>query len=248
MPNLPAHISLAMATAERLRNPELQEHAGSFLMGSTAPDIRVITRQTREQYHFVGLDFDDVGAGVKGMFAAHPGLWELDARHGATRAFVAGYITHLVVDEAYIVGVYRAFFADNSAVQDTMRANMLDRALQLDMDRQVWEGAGKALAAAEFNPEEVHVGFLDAETLGQWRDWVFNVVDRGFTWDRLRFMSRRIAAGNDVGAAESFVDEFIDGMPASMDQVYALVPRTTVADFRTDALGHLVAAVGEYLS
>ena len=248
MPNLPAHISLAMATADRLRHPELQEHAGSFLMGSTAPDIRVITHQTRERYHFAGLDFEDIGAGVKGMFAAHPRLRELDGRHGATRAFVAGYITHLVVDEAYIVGVYRVFFADRSAVQDAMRANMLERALQLDMDRQVWEAAGKALAAANFNPGEVEVGFLDVETLGQWRDWVFDVVDRGFTWDRLKFMSRRIAAGHDMGAAERLVDEFIEGMPDSMDQVYALVPRTTVADFRSDALGHLVAAVGEYLS
>ena len=248
MPNLPAHISLAMATADRLRHPELQEHAGSFLMGSTAPDIRVITHQTRERYHFAGLDFEDIGAGVKGMFAAHPRLRELDGRHGATRAFVAGYITHLVVDEAYIIGVYRAFFADRGVIQDAMRANMLDRALQLDMDRQVWEAAGKALAAANFNPGEVDVGFLDVETLGQWRDWVFDVVDRGFTWDRLKFMSRRIAAGHDVGVAERFVDEFIEGMPDSMDQVYALVPRTTVADFRSDALGHLVAAVGEYLS
>lgn len=237
-----------MATADQLAHPELQEHAGSFLMGSTAPDIRVITRQTRERYHFAGLDFDDVGAGVKGMFAAHPRLRELNARQGATRAFVAGYITHLMVDESYIIGVYRAFFADRGLIQDAMRANMLDRALQLDMDRQVWERASKALAAAEFDPEEVDIGFLDAETLGQWRDWVFNVVDRGFTWDRLRFMARRIAAGDDVRAAERFVDEFIDGMPASLDQVYALVPRTTVDAFRTDAVRHLVAAVGEYLS
>ena len=248
MPNLLAHISLAMATADRLRHPELLEHAGSFLMGSTAPDIRVITRQNRERYHFAGLDFDDIGAGVKGMFAAHPRLRELDGRQGATRAFVAGYMTHLMVDEAYIIGVYRAFFGDRGVIQDAMRANMLDRALQLDMDRQVWDRAANALAAAEFNPEEVDIGFLDTETLGQWRDWVFNVVDRGFTWDRLRFMSRRIAAGDDVSAAERFVDEFIEGMPASLDQVYALVPRTTVADFKTDAVGHLVSAVGDYLS
>ena len=248
MPNLPEHISLAMAAADRLRSPELQEHAGSFLMGSTAPDIRVITRKKREQYHFAGLDFADIGAGVKGMFAAHPHLRDLDGNQGATRAFVAGYMTHLIVDEAYIVSVYRAFFSDRSDIEDTMRANILDRALQLDMDRQVWEDADRALADAEFNPEEVDIGFLDTETLGQWRDWVFNVVERGFTWERLRFMSRRIAAGDDVRAAETFVDEFIEGMPTSLDQVYALVPRSTVADFRTSAVGHLVAAVGEYLS
>jgi hypothetical protein len=237
-----------MATADQLRHPELQEHVGSFLIGSTAPDIRVITRQTRERYHFADLDFDDIGAGVKGMFAEHPRLWELGERQGATRAFVAGYITHLMVDEAYIVGVYRAFFADSGLIQDSMRANLLDRALQLDMDRQVWERAGEGLATAKFDPEEVDIGFLDVETLGQWRDWVLEVVDRGFTWDRLRFMARRIAAGDDVSAAERFVDEFIEGMPGSLDQVYALVPRTTIDEFRADAVGRLVVAVGEYLS
>ncbi len=237
-----------MAAAERLRHPDLQEHAGAFLMGSTAPDIRVITRLERERYHFAGLDFENIGAGVEGMFAAHPGLRELDGRHGATRAFVAGYITHLVVDEAYIVSVYRTFFGDREAIPDTMRANMLDRALQLDMDRKFWASAGEALAAVDFDPEEVHVGFLDAETLGQWRDWVFEVVGRGFTWDRLKFMSRRIATGDDLDAAERSVDEFIEGMPGSLDQVYALVPRTAVVGFESDVVGHLVSAVGEYMS
>lgn len=237
-----------MTTAERLVHPDLQEHAGSFLIGSTAPDIRVITRQDREQYHFAGLEFENIGAGVDGMFAAHPNLRDLDVCHGATRAFVAGYITHLMVDEAYIVSVYRTFFADRNAIPDKMRANMLDRALQLDIDRHVWERVGEALASANFDPEEIHVGFLDAETLSRWRDWVFEVVEGGFTWDRLRFMSRRIASGEDLHGAERSVEEFIKGMPDSLNQIYSLIPRTAVAGFKSDAIDHLVTAVGEYMS
>ena len=247
MPNLPAHIHLAMQTADVLGHPDLDAYLGYYLLGSTSPDIRVITRQRREQYHFTDLDFQHVGTGVRGMFGAHPELREPGGLDGPTRAFVAGYITHLMADETYIFELFRPYFGNQNVFEDATTGRLLDRALQLDLDREVWQRVGGLLEGIEFAPEQVHVGFLELEPLSRWRDWVFEVVTRGFTWERLRFMALRIAAGDDEHPAVELVDDFLDRLPHSLEQIYDAVPREKVDDFKTQAVESLVKAVGEYL-
>ena len=118
LPNLPAHIDLANRAASRLGHPTLDGNLGYFLHGSTSPDIRVITRGRREEYHFAPLDFQDVGTGVKGMFDSHPQLGSSADHDGPTQAFVAGYITHLIADETWIVSMYRPFFGNPMVFED----------------------------------------------------------------------------------------------------------------------------------
>ena len=43
MPNLPMHIYLANLAAEQLDWGSIQDHVGSFFLGSTTPDIRAMT-------------------------------------------------------------------------------------------------------------------------------------------------------------------------------------------------------------
>ncbi|MDP6512384.1 MAG: zinc dependent phospholipase C family protein, partial [SAR202 cluster bacterium] len=246
-PNLPAHINLAMQTAEVLQHPNLQDHLGYFLLGSTSPDIRVITRQGREMYHFTDLDFQHVGTGVETMFGAHPELKETNALDGPTRAFVAGYITHLLADESYIFHLFRPYFGNRDVFEDATTGRMLDRALQLDLDREVYQRVGSWMEDVEFAPERVNVEFLELEPLSKWRDWVIEVVSREFSWDRLRYMARRIAAGDADHPADDLVNDFLERMPQSLDQIYDVVPRDTVDDFKTRAVDSLVNAVAEYL-
>ena len=39
------------------------------------------------------------------------------------------------MDEQYITGIYRPFFARHDELGGTMRANVMDRLLQFDLDR-----------------------------------------------------------------------------------------------------------------
>ena len=248
MPNLPAHINLAMQTADVLGHPDVDAYLGYYLLGSTSPDIRVITRQSREKYHFTDLDFQHVGSGVQGMFSAHPELQNPDSLDGPTRAFMAGYITHLIADETYISELFRPYFGNQDVFEDATTGRLLDRALQLDLDREVWQQVEGLLKDVEFAPERVQVGFLELEALSKWRDWVFEVVTRGFTWERLRFMARRIAAGDGEHPVDELVDAFLDGLPHSLDQIYDIVPHEKVEGFKTGAVESLAEAVGEYLN
>ena len=113
MPNLPTHIELAWQASLTIKDSVLDENLGQYLLGSTAPDIRVITKKPRSQYHFVNLDFDSIGEGTKGLFDTYPHLRDKSSLPSDQAALIAGYITHLVADETWITNMYRTYFADN---------------------------------------------------------------------------------------------------------------------------------------
>lgn len=247
MPNLPAHIGLAHQVARRLSHPTLDANIGAFLLGSTAPDVRAMTRGTREDYHFASLDFAAVGAGVRGLLEAHPHLRPSSDGHGPTRAFVAGYITHLVLDEVWIVDMYRPYFGNRRVFPDRDLGNVLDRALQLELDRRSREAVTAVLPDLRQAEIEVRVGFIPTAVIRSWREFVLERTEPEFTWERLRFMARRIAAGDEEHRAHGLADEFIKEMPNSLERLHRYVGRDEPADFRRRAIESLVVAVGEYV-
>ena len=194
------------------------------------------------------LDFETVGAGVRTMFAAYPELMNAAEHDGPTRAFMAGYITHLLADESYIVQMFRPYFGADGVFEDSELAKVLDRALQLDFDRRVWDDAKGAIAQAEVELENVNVRFLPTDDLLQWNEWVHRVVDGGFSWERLRFMARRIAAGDEQHPAYGHAEAFLDSVDGWLATLYESVPRSRVEEFTADAIDTLTDGLRTYLS
>jgi hypothetical protein len=248
LPNLPSHIDLALQAAKRLERSDLDAHVGYYVMGSTCPDIRAVTRQRRSESHFTELDFEAVGTGVTGLFHAHPDLLESGSQDGPTGAFLAGYLTHLIMDEAYVIQIYRPYFGDRSVVEDPIAANMLDRALQIHLDKDVWENTQQVLRGMEFNPAAVNLPFLELESLAKWEEWVFRLVDRGFTFERLRNMTRRMVGEGDPQSADGLVDDFLQDIPASVERLRDIVPDEAISCFKSVAMDGMVSSIDEYLS
>ena len=247
MPNLPAHIDLAHQAARLLAHPTLEANMGHFLLGCTSPDIRVITRGRREEYHFAPLDFETIGAGPKGLFGSHPRLMSASDLDGPTQAFIAGYITHLVADEVWITEMYRPYFGNPQVFENDPFGKVMDRALQLEMDRQAWQTLDATLGLVEAAADGIDIGFIHQDTLADWRRWVVAFLAQGFSWDRLRFMARRIANGDEAHPAHRVAEEFIQAMPDSLEELYRVVPQRNLVDFQQQAIDALVGAVGDYL-
>jgi hypothetical protein len=238
----------AYEAAERLGIPTLRSNMGYYLLGSTAPDMRAITRRTREEYHFAPLSFTNVGAGVEGLLEANPHLLRSSNGNGPTRAFVAGYMTHLVLDEAWIVDMYRVYFGNPKVYRDSIHGKVMDRALQMELDRLSQEGLEATVPLLAQATGSVDVGFIPQAAIGAWQAWVLEFMERGFTWERLRHMARRIAAGDDDHPAHRMADEFLRAMPGSLDRLYEHVSRDDLASFRERATGALASTVRDYLS
>ena len=247
MPNSPAHIDLAHQAALRLGHPTLNDNLGYFLLGSTSPDIRVITRRRREEYHFAPLDFEAIGAGVRGMFDSHPHLGTSSDYDGPTQSFIAGYITHLLADETWIVTMYRPYFGNPQVFEDSALGQVMDRAMQMELDRQAWETMAATRSALDSATDVIDIGLFPSESLADWREWVLAAFDRGFSWERLRFMARRIAAGDETHPAHRVAEEFLDSIPESLDRLYNVVSPGDVANFKERTVRELVRAVGDYL-
>ena len=257
MPNPPAHINLASQVAKLLRHDAIDRNMGPFLLGSTSPDIRVITRKDRACYHFATLDFDAVGAGVQGLFHSHPNLGDARAHSEPTQAFIAGYLTHLMADETWIANMFRPFFGNPAVFQDKALGLIMDRAMQLELDRRSWAridplrallGASpNAAAMSEAVTDAVAVDFIPTQTLADWAQWVAANLDRGFSWERLRFMARRIASGEEDHPAYKLADDFVADADRGLERIYQHIPRTSPDQYEEAALASIADAVQDYL-
>jgi hypothetical protein len=194
MPSLGSHMARARTIADRLRLPEIDADRGAYYLGSTAPDIRVITRRERSVTHFFELDDLHDQDSVSRMFAEHPGLAAPAGLDAATTAFIAGYLTHLVLDEAFIGEVYRPNFGAHSERDDDPKSNVLDRALQYELDRRdredraAMEEIREALAAT--TPPAV-IPFIAGEHLVEWTTVSQDIATHPPDFGRFRRMMTR---------------------------------------------------------
>jgi hypothetical protein len=249
MPNLPMHIYLAQQAAEELDWGFVHDHLGSCYLGSTAPDIRAMTRWDRERTHFAPLSVKEVGYGTRRMFQLHPELAE-HRQSPASRSFILGYISHLVADEVWITTMFRPNFSSGSYIAGTeVEAHIWDRALQLDMDRKVLQeedGLTSAVKVIPDSDEGVAVAFLEQAVLQEWRDWVARFLGWDFTWERLKRALNRMY--RDDEAVQRVVDQFLQDLPNSLERVYQEIPRETIDAYQKRVLDETLVQVREYLS
>ena len=249
MPNLHTHFGLADEIARRLKHPTIDAHLGSFHLGSVSPDIRIMTRGDREETHFSQLSDTELWVGVHGMFAAHPHLKDAGRLSEATRAFICGFVSHLIADQAWILWLYRPYFGNPQVFADQDEGNIMDRALQLELD---WRAQESTQGFATVRPHlegadyGVDIGFISAETLGQWRSRVVELAAREFTWDRLRFMLRR-AVPDENEAAQAVVERFLAHVPSGLESIYRCVPQGELETFWENTIQEVVRFSREYL-
>ena len=246
MPNLPTHMDIASCAAAQLENPVIEANLGHFILGSISPDVEKSYQKSREQFHFAPLSFGSVGDGVIGLFEKHP---YLESRvSDQTRAFVAGYVSHLILDEVWIVEMFRPWFGNSAVFEDRALGLVYDRAMQLELDRHVHSTIGSVVSLLEQATAPVDVNFIPDDTLNDWRCFVVKLVGAGFTWDRLRFMARRIAAGDESHPAHGLAEEFIAELPVSIETLFEYVSRDKITEFKNRSLELVTSAVGDYLS
>ena len=250
MPNLPMHIFLACEVARELDWGFVNDHLGSCFLGSTAPDVRAMTKWERERTHFAPLTIRESGSGTRRMFELNPQLNENGSRSPETRSFLVGYVSHLTADEVWITSMFHPNFGVDSLVTDTqLEAHILDRALQLDMDRAVLrENDGLSGPAAHLSGSgaAVDVGFLESEVLQEWQEWVARFLTWDFSWERLKRALNRMYRDNDE--VQEAVDHFLSAMPDSLERAYEKVPDWDVQAFQSRVVSETIQQAKEYLS
>jgi hypothetical protein len=249
MPPLTLHTVIAKGVAERLRRRVLDEERGNLYLGSTAPDIRVITRWERERTHFFDLAEFDEQSSVVGFFQANPHLAVAAKLQSPTVAFTAGYLTHLVMDETWINTMYRPFFGERSPLGGDVRANIMDRALQFSLDRD--RRADTVLMAHVLDAVarcdlQLDIDFIDDDTLRRWRDVVMDVVQHPPDWERFRYIASRHLKAAGVDSPETF-REFVRELPDMVEETVRYLTPERVKAYLEESMTQSLEAVKEYL-
>ncbi|MEC7835812.1 MAG: zinc dependent phospholipase C family protein [Chloroflexota bacterium] len=217
-----------------------------YLFGATAPDIRVITKQDRSVYHFVDLDFDRVGDGIKNMKILHPILNNLNSSDEHTRSFMAGYASHLILDETWITTMFRPFFSNTSLFGNENQGLILDRALQMYLDKSHWNTLDQNLPRIESCEINIEVDFLKNEPIEDWRNWISTLLNRKFSWGRLEFMASRIAKGDNSHPAIGIAQDFISDPEGGIDDILEKLPDGILEEFSSESLKNIDNALGEF--
>jgi hypothetical protein len=225
-------MSVARELAETLRHPTLEDNRGAFYMGSTGPDMHILEGRRRSASHFFELDEMHEQNSVETFFEAYPELRKARELSGGAPAFVAGYLTHLVIDEIWITEIYRPFFGPASPLGGDPRANIMDRVLQYDMDLQrrsrteVTREIRRVLLESDL---DLDLSFVDCATLRRWRDVAAEMLGRPPSWDRFRYLAGRflLSAGIDT---EEKLEEFLKTVPDLLTEAKEHVTETRMND------------------
>lgn len=247
MPPLALHTAIAKDIADQLNLAALDDERGSLYLGSTAPDIRVITHWERSRTHFFDLDCFDEQSGVSALFAAYPTLMNPSDLSPATRSFIAGYLTHLVTDETWITTVYRPHFGEGSPLGGDIRANVMDRALQFSLDserrrdRHLMVHVLDSVTRCDIG---LDIDLIDADTLRRWRDVITDIVQHEPDWERFRQGAKRHLK---VNSDNNDLDAFMASLPDLVDETLRYLTLERVEAFMEDSLKGSLEAVRDYL-
>ena len=232
-----------------MRHPVVDENRGSYYLGSTAPDIRFFIASGREETHFLPLDSEEGASGVERMFEAYPELVEDANLSAATKSFVAGYLSHLVTDEAWIYRIYRPFFGKSSSLGGDPMANLLDRVLQFELDRRERLNSSSISTIRRDlldSTAGIAVGFIDRSSLERWREFVSIATTRKSNREDFRFFAERYLIWMREIAPEEQKTVFAS-FDARVEQVLRMVPEEPLRAFREQSIEDSVRVAEEYL-
>ncbi|MEX0785544.1 MAG: zinc dependent phospholipase C family protein [Dehalococcoidia bacterium] len=250
MPPWGLHMILARQLAAEQPARVLQDEPGAYYLGATAPDIRAIAKVDRSRTHFFELTNFDHQCGVEAMFREHPDLASPACLDDSQIAFLCGYISHLEMDEAWICDVYRPCFGERSPLQGDLLANLLDRVLQFELDRQAREDKVAVEAIRHdllASTVREAVEFLDYDDLMRWREVSADVMDREPDWERFgQNVGRHLRARETE--SETDLAHYLRNIPDLLDQSVRAVTQERIEAFQQRARGRALEALRAYLS
>jgi hypothetical protein len=175
------HLAVAQQMLSSLLLPEAatsqleqdETVRGAFFFGHIAPDVQVISHQPREVTHFFTVPLTNRRPAYARMLAAHPRLARPSTLPADQAAFLAGYLSHLLLDECWVRKVFQPVFGLKQTWGNWRERLLLHNALRAWLDRRdrrrLPGGIGDLLRQAE--PYD-WLPFVTDANLRRWRDLV----------------------------------------------------------------------------
>ena len=252
MPPLVTHMIAAVRAGAEMPPQDAPFDAanGDFLLGATTPDIRVLTRWDRERTHFFDIYDDGHQDCVENFFQAHRMFRDPSRLSPETRAWVAGYLTHVIMDQEYVLQIYRPYFGARSVLGGGSRANLLDRVLQYELDRRERESPAQMhdLRTALYDSAvAIDAGFVDRELLTRWRDTTAAMTEHPPDWERFSFIASRHLKSAGI-ESETGLRDFMESIPELLDDTLGHVDQRALDGFFESTAERTVDVLRDWLA
>lgn len=218
----------------------LLRQRGPFLLGNTAPDVQTVSGQSRIESHFYTLPRTTDRPAHETLFAAHPALTRPTGLPPMRAAFVAGYITHLLLDELWLDDIFLRYFAEDWASR-RQRA-FIHNVLRTWVDRQDQQRLNGTVAAAlhKANPQG-WLPFVDDESLRAWRDWLIEQLGPDQNTQTTKVFAQR------MGVSATEMETLLASTDEMEMQVFCRVPRVALQSFHDAGYARSIALINWYL-
>ena len=250
LPPLCLHLGIAREAAARSNHPVVERNLGNYLLGSTLPDVHIISGIPRVESHLFDLEKEHSESGVKLLFEAHPYLAKGTGLGEAASVLVAGYLSHLITDEIWIIDIYRPYFGPSSPLADDPMANIMDRVLQYELDiRERLDRAKMSEIRQQLERwnSEIDPRFVDPYTLRQWWWFMLDVTERKPDWSLFPHFAERFLVTRQKVDPKG-LEQFLNSMPEMLERVIQYVTPERIVEFREKAINESAALAEEYLN
>jgi hypothetical protein len=203
----------------------LDAERGAFLLGSVAADARVGAGLPREHTHFYAYSQELNHTPWRLMMARNPALWQ--PRDEAQRAFVAGYIAHLAVDEYWSRYMMTPHFWHREWGDRSKRVVML-HAILIYMDErdlpQLEPWQAESLDSAQ--PDQ-WIPFISDDELAVWQQLIYDQIKPDGISQTLEIFGARISW------SVKQLRELLDSDARMHTDLWEHVPRSLLAEVET---------------
>ncbi len=174
----------------------------AFLLGCVAPDAQTVSGQPREATHFFYVPLRDSVPAFQHLFEAYPALARPAELPGAQAAFLAGFLTHLALDEFWVRDVFEPIFGSSAHWATFIERLYLHNALRshLDASDRKRLPASTAATLSSVRPHDL-CPFLSDEILLHWRDLIAEQLSPGQAGRTVEVFAQRMGADPRAFAA-----------------------------------------------
>lgn len=199
----------------------IKAHVGAFLLGAVVADAQGLAGLRREQTHFYDYEHPVSDPAWRTMLTRYPAL--RGVTDPAQRAFLAGYVMHISMDEVWSLEMTGPYFGRGTWAEHRQRFLML-HILLIFMDERdralLDESLNADLSVAE---PEGWLPFLNDAAIRQWRDLIAPQIAPGGVSETL------LIYGSRLGKTPDDLRAILDSAERMQTELWANVPPDVAA-------------------
>ena len=249
MPTPFYHLSLAEELLSHPCLPEkirlfLQDSRCGFLFGNTAPDVQVVSGQSRQRTHFFNLPIQTGDRPAwELLLSDYPHLAMARQLPATQAAFLAGYLCHLQADWLWVKDIFAPVFGPRGSWgtfhQRLYYHNVLRAYLDLHILPELSSGMDACLGQVE---PDGWLPFVQDRHLVEWRDLLFPQLHSGAAPQTVEVFSSR----QGISAPEYYA--LLESEDRMQKEVFEHLPLRLVHSYRQRVLDDNIHLLSDYLA